>query len=170
LSVPPFAGSAYGSAYAGTPDPAAQPEYYDGLLWRRPLAYAVDLAVIGVMMLLLKLVLGFLTIVTFGLLSPLWLFLPFVPLAYHTLLIGGPASATLGMQLFGVEVRTWTGSRPGYLQAAVQTAIFYVSVGATASLILLFALLNERRRTLHDFLAGTVTMRALPRPFIMPGR
>jgi uncharacterized RDD family membrane protein YckC len=169
LSVPPFSGTAYGAS-AGTPDPAIQPIYYDGLLWRRPLAYAVDLLVIGMILLLLKLVLGFMTIVTFGLLSPLWLFLPFVPIAYHTLLIGGPSSATLGMQLFGIEVRTWTGNRPGYLQAAVQTAVFYVTVGMTASLILLVALLNERRRALHDFLAGTVVLRALPQPFAARGR
>jgi uncharacterized RDD family membrane protein YckC len=62
-------------------------------------------------------------------------------------------------------VRSWTGGRPSYLQAFVQTAIFYVTVGATASLVLLFVLFSERRRTLHDFLAGTVAVRALPQPF-----
>jgi uncharacterized RDD family membrane protein YckC len=165
LSVPPFAGPAFRPSYAGTPDPLAQPEYYDGVLWRRTLAYLIDLVAIFVILLALKLALGVLTVVSFGLLSPLWLLLPLVPITYHTLLIGGPASATLGMQLFGLEVRTWTGGRPAYLQAFVQSAIFYVTVGATASLVLLFVLCNERRRTLHDFLAGTVVLRALPQPF-----
>jgi uncharacterized RDD family membrane protein YckC len=170
LTVPPFAGSGFGRADSGTPDPAVQPEYYDGVLWRRTLAYAVDILAIGTLLLILKLLLGIVTVISFGLLSPLWLLLPLVPIAYHTLLIGGPASATLGMQLFGVEVRSWTGSRPSYLQAFVQTAIFYVTVSATASLVLLLAFFSERRRTLHDFLAGTVMVRALPQPFTVFGR
>jgi len=170
LTVPPFAGSGFGRADSGTPDPSVQPEYYDGILWRRSLAYAVDILAIGAVLLLLKLVLGVATVISFGLLSPLWLLLPVVPIAYHTLLIGGPASATLGMQIFGVEVRSWTGGRPSHLQAFVQTAIFYVTIGATASLVLLFALFSERRRTLHDFLAGTVALRALPQPFTVFGR
>jgi uncharacterized RDD family membrane protein YckC len=32
----------------------------------------------------------------------------------------------------------------------------------TCSLVLLFALFNRRRRTLHDVLAGTVMVRTLP--------
>jgi uncharacterized RDD family membrane protein YckC len=34
----------------------------------------------------------------------------------------------------------------------------------TCSLILLVTLFNRRRRTFHDFLAGTVIVRTLPAP------
>lgn len=170
MTVPPFAGPRFDRAEPGTPDPAVQPDYYDGIVWRRSLAYAVDIVAIFVLLLALKLVLGIATVISFGLLSPLWLLVPLVPIAYHTLLIGGSASATLGMQLFGVEVRSWTGGRPSYLQALVQTAVFYVTIGATASLVLLLVFFSERRRTLHDFLAGTVVLRALPHPFTVFGR
>jgi uncharacterized RDD family membrane protein YckC len=37
--------------------------------------------------------------------------------------------------------------------------LFYASVGATAGLILLLALFNRRRRTLHDILAGMLMLR-----------
>jgi uncharacterized RDD family membrane protein YckC len=40
--------------------------------------------------------------------------------------------------------------------------LFYITVGATCSLILLFALLNRHKRTLHDLLAGTVLVRRFP--------
>jgi len=46
------------------------------------------------------------------------------------------------------------GERPGLLQALANAALFYLTVGATCSLILLFALFNRRKRTVHDVLSG----------------
>jgi len=157
-------------AWAGDPpEPFAAPEYYVGVLWRRVFAYGVDLIFIGMLLVLLWILLATLTVASFGLLSPLWVLLGLTPLAYHTLLIGGPRSATLGMRLFGIEVRSWTGERPHYLQALVQTAVFYITTAPTCSLILLVALFNRRRRTLHDLLAGTLVIRRSPRPaFLKP--
>jgi len=65
------------------------------------------------------------------------------------------------MRCFDVELRSVTGEHPGFLQALAQTALCYVTVGATCSLILLFVLFNRRRRTLH-VLAGTVWVRTFP--------
>jgi len=102
-------------------------------------------------------------LMSFGLLGPLlWFLFGLVPLAYHTLLLCGPASATFGMRVFDLELRSVSGERPSFVQALIQTALFYVTVGMTCSLILLIALFNRRRRTLHDFLAGTVMIRTLP--------
>ena len=39
------------------------------------------------------------------------------------------------------------------------TALFYLTVGATGSFILLFALFNRRRRTLRDVLTGMLMLR-----------
>jgi len=149
------------------PEPFAAPEYYEGVLWRRVIAYGIDLMVLGVLLVLLWIFLAALTLASFGLLSPLWAVLGVVPLAYHTLLLGGPNSATLGMRLCGIELRSWTGERPFYLQALVQTVLFYISTAATCSLILLVALFNRRRRTLHDLLAGTLVIRRSPRPVLL---
>jgi uncharacterized RDD family membrane protein YckC len=145
----------------GVPDPAMCPELYQGLLWRRAAAYIFDLFCIGVICAVAWVVFGMLSLLSFGLLGPaLWFAFGLIPLAYHTLLIAGPRSATLGMRLFDVEMRSWDGERPMFLQALIQTVAFYVSVGATCSLILLFAFFNRRRRTLHDVLAGVVAVRA----------
>jgi uncharacterized RDD family membrane protein YckC len=148
---------------AGMPDPAAVPEAYEGVLWRRSFAYFVDLCVIGVLALLFWIVFAVVWVLSFGLLGPvLWFLFGLIPLAYHTLLLSGPHSATLGMRLFDVELRSVTGERPGFLQALAQTALFYLTIGATCSLILLFALFNRHKRTLHDMLAGTVMVRRFP--------
>jgi uncharacterized RDD family membrane protein YckC len=151
---------------AGMPDPAAVPEAYDGVLWRRTLAYFVDLCCIGVLAVLFWVVFAVLWVLSFGLLGPvLWFLFGLIPLAYHTLLLSGRCSATIGMRLFDLELRSVTGERPGFLQALAQTALFYLTVGATCSLILLFALLNRHKRTLHDVLAGTVMVRRYPVPW-----
>ncbi|WP_298725253.1 RDD family protein [uncultured Ferrovibrio sp.] len=141
-------------------DPFADPAAFDGVIVRRIFAYLVDLiALVGVIF-LYKIAVGLLTIVTFGLLTPILVLVgAAIPLAYHTLTIGGSASATPGMRLFDLQVSTWNGGKPGYLQALLQTAAFYVTVGLTSGLILIWALFNNRRRCLHDLLCGTVVHR-----------
>ena len=147
----------------GSPDPAAFPELYEGVLWRRVSAYLVDLLFIGVIAIGVWVVFAVLWLLSFGLLGPvLWFLFGLVPLAYHTLLLSGRRSATFGMRCFDLELRSVTGERPRFLQALIQTALFYVTVAMTCSLILLVALFNRRRRALHDFLAGTVMVRTLP--------
>jgi len=158
-------------AWAGEPpEPFAAPEYFRGVLARRVFAYCVDLACIGLLAALAWIVFVMLAIASLGLLSPLLLILGLIPVLYHTLTIGGPRSATPGMRLTGVEVRSWTGERPSYLQAFVQTILFYVTVYPTWSLVLLIALFDRRRRTLHDILAGTLVIRQSPEAEILAAR
>lgn len=145
------------------PDPAAFPELYEGVLWRRVAAYVVDLVCIGALAIVVWCVFAVLWLLSFGLLGPvLWFLFGLLPLAYHTLLLSGRRSATFGMRWFDLELRSVSGERPSFLQALMQTALFYITVAMTGSLILLFALFNRRHRTLHDVLAGTVMVRALP--------
>jgi uncharacterized RDD family membrane protein YckC len=152
------------------PEPFASPEYYQGVLVRRVFAYWIDLLCIGLLIALAWVALWMLAIASLGLLSPLLLILGLIPGLYHTLTIGGPRSATPGMRLTGVEVRSWTGERPSYLQAFVQTVLFYVTVYPTWCLVLLIALFDRRRRTLHDMLAGTVVIRQAPEAEVLAAR
>jgi uncharacterized RDD family membrane protein YckC len=154
---------AWGRGPLAVPDPDAYPELYEGVLWRRALAYLVDLVFIAIVAAGLFFVFAVLWLFSFGLMAPVLMFLwGIIPLAYHTLLLSGRHSATFGMRCFDVELRSVTGARPSFIQALIQTALFYITIGLTCSLILLVALFNRRRRTLHDFLAGTVMVRTLP--------
>lgn len=133
---------------------------FEGLLWRRAFGYLIDLAILAVLLVLYYMALAVFSVATFGLLTPLLLLIAsLIPTAYHTLTIGGPASATLGMRLTGIEVRTWNGGKPGYLQALLHTAVFYLTVTFTSGLILLWPLFSNRRRCLHDLLCGTILIR-----------
>mgnify|MGYP001585064538 CR=1 FL=1 len=135
--------------------------FFTGVVWRRVIAYGIDVSAIATLMVPLWILALLLGLASFGLLWPVVLpLMALVPLAYHTMTIGGPRSATPGMRAMNLAVRTWDGRRPGYVQAAILTATFYVSVAATAWLILLVALFNRRRRCLHDMLCGTTVVRA----------
>ncbi len=138
-------------------DPETNPEYFDGILSRRIQAFIIDLLVIAVLWIAGSVVIFFLGILSFGI---IWLFwgglLVVLVLGYEAFTLGGPFSATLGMRLMGIEMRTWYGERPGVIQAAAHTLLFYFSVTLTTFLILLVPLFNNSRRCVHDFLCGTV--------------
>lgn len=147
------------SAFA-VPDPIVRPDLFDGVLWRRAFAYLIDLFCIGIIAGVLWLVFAILTVVSFGLLAPvLWFLFGLIPLAYHTLLVSGRHCATFGMRTFDIQVRSWNGERPLFLQALAHSAVFYLTVPPTCGLVLLLALFNWRKRTLHDFLAGLLLVR-----------
>jgi uncharacterized RDD family membrane protein YckC len=136
------------------PDPLSRPELFDGVISRRILAYLIDVAILlGVTGFLWILV-----VLTLGMLAPIATILtPLIPLAYHTLLIGGHDSATLGMRMMGIHVRSLDGRAPDYLQAGLLTLLFYASMALTG-LLLIVAFFNERGRCLHDYLSGTITV------------
>ncbi len=143
-----------------TLDPDRFPELFDGVLGKRILAFvadAVNLLLITAVAMVIFVILG---VLSFGLLFPaIGIVMPALWLAYFTLTIGGPRSATPGMRLNGIEVRTWDGARPGYLQGALQSIVFYLSTVVTI-FVLLVPLFNRRRRCLHDYLIGTVVINA----------
>lgn len=132
---------------------------FNGVITARALAYIADLAVLPVIFLAAAIIFGILGVLTFGLLWPGAALSPLITLAYFTLSLGGPHSATPGMRWQGIELRTWDGRRPGYIQAAIQTILFYITVGVSWAIVLIVPFFNERRRGLHDFLCGTVVVR-----------
>ena len=153
---------------AGMPDPATRPELFEGVRWRRVFAYLVDLCCLGFILIFVWIVFAVLWVLSFGMLGPaLWFMFGLIPLAYHTLLVSGPHAATFGMRMFDLQLRSWNGEKPVFLQALAHTVLFYLSVGATGFLILLLSLVNRRKRTLHDVLAGMLMVRTLR--YIGPG-
>jgi len=141
-------------SWATPPDPLNRPELFEGVIFRRVLAYLIDVAILlgvtGFLWLLVVLTLGMLATVA-AILTPL------IPLVYHTALIGGRDSATIGMRMLGIHVRSFDGGPPDYLQAGLLTLLFYASMALTG-LLLIVAFFNERGRCLHDYLSGTITV------------
>jgi uncharacterized RDD family membrane protein YckC len=136
------------------------PLLFEGVVIRRIVAYLLDVLLIAVLGLVAAALLGLLGILTLGLLTPLnVLLLALLPLAYHAALMTA-YGATPGMSVCDLAVRGIEhGNPPDLLQSVVMTVLFYLGVAATGWLILVVALFNRRRRTMHDFFAGTVVVR-----------
>lgn len=137
------------------------PRRLEGVLTRRVFAYFVDFCIIGVVVLFAIIVFFGVTILSFGILSPVFGLLALIPAAYHTVTIG-LAGATWGQRMMGLVVTDMALQPPSMLQALVQTVLFYLTVPTTGGLILLAVFFLPRRRTLHDLLAGTQILRRAP--------
>jgi uncharacterized RDD family membrane protein YckC len=154
-------------------DPDLHPELFRGVLTRRMFACLIDLVVLSVPVILACIFIAIFGVVTLGLGWALfWLVSPasiIWALVYFGSSLGGPHSATLGMRLMDLELRTWYGT-PGYfVLGAAHALVFWMSISFLTPLVLLVGLFNGRRRLLHDILLGTVVINssvqvAVPQP------
>jgi len=143
-------------------DPVANPELFDGVVARRVVAFLIDFLILSVPVVFVSMFIFVIGIVTFGLgflfYGLLWPAMVIWAIAYYGLTLGSPASATIGMRIMDIEMRTWYGA-PGYfVLGAVHAVVFWVTVSMITPLVLLVCLFNERRRCLHDILVGTVVI------------
>jgi uncharacterized RDD family membrane protein YckC len=79
---------------------------------------------------------------------------------YYGLTFGSAASATIGMRIMELEMRTWYGAPAYFVLGAVHGILYWVTISFLTPLILLVAFFNERRRLLHDMLVGTIVINA----------
>lgn len=141
-------------------NPRRTPEYYDGVLSRRIVAFLIDCFFVYGPIILLALFIFVLGIVTLGLGWLLfWLLSPiFViwALLYTATTLGGKNSATVGMRMMGLEMRTMYGGRMDFILASIHIILFYISMVALTPLVLIVGLLNPGSRLAHDYLTGAV--------------
>jgi uncharacterized RDD family membrane protein YckC len=143
-------------------DPWSQPELFRGVLTRRVFAFLVDLLVLSVPVVLAVIFIAVFGVITLGLGWALfWLVSPasvIWALVYYGMTLGGPHSATVGMRLMDLELRTWYGASGYFVLGAMHAVLFWVSVSVLSPLVLLVGLFNGRRRLLHDMVLGTVVI------------
>src|SRR6478609_1458922 len=153
-------------------DPWLQPELFRGVLTRRTFAFLIDLVVLSIPVSLGCVFIALFGVVTLGrgwalfwLVSPasvIW------ALIYYGATLGGPHSATVGMRVMDLELRTWYGA-PGYLVlGATHAVLFWVSISFLTPLVLMVGLFNGRRRLLHDIILGTVVINSSVRTQVVP--
>src|SRR4051794_30958876 len=143
-------------------DPVTQPELFRGVAIRRVFAFLIDLVVLSI-----PVILGYIFIAVFGLITLglgwalFWLAWPASvvwAILYYGASIGGAYSATIGMRVMDLELRTWYGA-PGYfVLGAMHAVLFWVSISFLTPLVVLVGLFNGRRRLLHDVILGTVVI------------
>jgi uncharacterized RDD family membrane protein YckC len=143
-------------------DPAANPELFEGVLARRCLALLIDVVIIAIPVVLAAIFIFIFGIITFGLGWALyWLLSPATvvwAIVYYGMTFGAPASATIGMRVMDIEMRTWYGAPAYFVLGAVHAIVYWLTVSFLTPFVLLVAFFNERRRLLHDMLVGTVVI------------
>jgi uncharacterized RDD family membrane protein YckC len=139
--------------------PWSDPAAFAGVPGRRAVAFLIDAVVLSIALGLayaLVFVVGLLTLglgfLLFGVVFPA------VVLGYYAVFLGD--GATPGMRAMGLAMRQYSGARPGWIVAAAHALLFYVSMTVLTPLVLLYALLDRRRRLLHDVLTDAVVIDA----------
>ncbi len=143
-------------------DPELNPELFEGVLARRVVAFLIDFILIAIPVVLAAMFIFVFGIVTLGLGFALYYLLPpasvIWALIYFGWTLGSPPSATIGMRVTDLEMRTWYGAPAYFVLGAVHAVFFWLSISFFTPFILLVAFFNHRRRLLHDMLLGTVVI------------
>ena len=139
-----------------------QPELYSGVLTRRAFAFLIDVVIISIPVVLATIFIAVFGVMTLGLGWGLfWLLSPasvIWPVVYYGFSLGGPHSATVGMRMLGLQMRTATGERGYFVLGAAHAILFWASVSLLTPFVLLVGLFNARSRLLHDFVLGTAVV------------
>ena len=148
-------------------DPYAEPDLFRNVLMRRVIAFIIDVIILAIPVVLAVLFIAVFGLLTLGLGWALfWLVSPasiIWAIFYYGMTLGGPRSATLGMRMMDLELRTWYGA-PGYfVLGAAHALLFWVLCSFFTPLIVLVGLFNARRRLLHDMMLGTVIVNSSAR-------
>ena len=143
-------------------DPVANPELFEGVLARRCVALLIDVVIIAIPVVFVAIFIFIFGIITLGLGWALyWLISPASvvwAIAYYGMTFGSPASATIGMRVMDIEMRTWYGAPAYFVLGAVHAVVYWLTVSFLTPFVLLVAFFNERRRLLHDMLVGTTVI------------
>jgi uncharacterized RDD family membrane protein YckC len=143
-------------------DPAVSPELFEGVLARRFMAFLIDVTIIAIPVIFAAVFIFILGIVTLGVGWALyWLLSPATVIwavCYYGYTFGSPASATIGMRVMDLEMRTWYGAPAYFVLGAVHAIVYWVTVSFLTPFIVLIAFFNARRRLLHDMLVGTIVI------------
>lgn len=138
---------------AALPDPQYQPEFYSDIAPKRLMAWFID---VGMILGMTLLVLPFTAFIGLFFLPFLYAVIGFV---YRVLTISG-GSATLGMRVMSVELRTAAGEKLDLGSAFLHTLGYYLSFAMAlvqlASVVLMIT--SERGQSLTDMVLGTVML------------
>ena len=143
-------------------DPAVNPELFEGVLARRFVAFLIDVTILAIPVMFAAVFIFIFGVITLGIGWALyWLLSPAAAIwaiCYYGYTFGSPASATIGMRVMDLEMRTWYGAPAYFVLGAVHAIVYWVTVSFLTPFILLVAFFNHRRRLLHDMLVGTIVI------------
>ena len=135
------------------PDPVYQAEFYSDVAKKRLVAWFIDTAVI---LLICLIILPFTAFVALFLFPALFLVVGF---AYRTLSLTS-RSATWGMRMMAVELRTHRGDRFGFAEALIHTLGYSLSMAFVLPQVISVVLMaaSPRGQSLTDLVLGSAAI------------
>ncbi len=135
------------------PDPDMQPQFYDGVPFKRLLAWGIDMVVILLMSLIILPFTFFTAVFFFPVL--MWL----VSFIYRVITLT-TRSATWGMRLMAIECRDRRDQRFDFGHALLHTAGYSLSIGTALVQLVSMVLMvtTERGQGLTDLVLGTTVL------------
>lgn len=144
----------------GIPDPDIDPQFYEGVVVRRFIAFILDsLVILGLSLILLVLTV-IVSALTFGLALPIMgLALAGTGVFYRWIMLW-QRSATLGMMATGIEVRDRHGQRCDNATAFLHSLTFVLTLYVLPLAIIGWFLMasSPQRRAMHDLMLQTVVI------------
>lgn len=142
------------------PDPVLDGQFYNGVPARRFVAFCIDGVIVFALWCAVLLAGLFLTLVTLGAGAPLIVVAVAATDFLYRWFMLAERSATMGMWLTGIELRTSAGARLDAATAFLHVAGFYLSVFFTPLLLIGWMLMvaSPHRRLIHDVFLGTVAI------------
>lgn len=135
------------------PDPLTEPQFYDGVLFKRSVAWVVDVAIITA----LTVVAGIATLTIGFFLWPIFFIV--IGTLYRVSTLAN-RSATLGMRLMGIELRGHDGNRFDTTASVLHVLGYYGSMmfvlPMLASIAAMFV--TDRRQSLTDLVLGSAAI------------
>lgn len=146
------------SLWSALPDPDTRPEFYADVPTKRFIAWIVDAVLILLLTLIVLPLTGFTGIFFFPFLYQM------VSFAYRTVTIAR-SSATPGMRLTAIELRTFRGERLDTGLAAFHSGLFILSTSFVLPQIISVVLMltGPRAQGLSDHMLGTAALNRMAR-------
>lgn len=137
---------------SGLPDPQFNPDFYRDVTSKRFFAWIIDVIIISI----LTVVLSTITIVGLFFIPLIFVVVDFF---YRALTISS-GSATLGMRMMSIELRTYDGERLTSGLAAMHTLLYMASFGIFLAQLasVFFMITSPRGQGLVDRLLGVVAI------------
>ena len=144
----------------GVPNPQTDPQFYQGVVLRRFMAFLIDFVIILMMLAVVAVIGVVMTALTFGLGAPLaFIAGALTGFAYRWMMLTH-RSATLGMLMTGIEVRDAEGHKMTQSTAFLHTIGFHATFLFPPLAFIGWLLLatSPYRRAMHDIFIGSVVI------------
>lgn len=135
------------------PDPVTEPQFYDGVLVKRSLAWVVDVVIITA----LTIVAGLATLTIGFFLWPIFFIV--IGTLYRVSTLAN-RSATLGMRLMGIELRGHDGHRFDTAASVLHVLGYYGSMMFVLPMLasIVAMVVTDRRQSLTDLVLGSAAI------------